>query len=38
MKMAMRYFESGNDEANTVALIEILLCQTNLFSDNHQMA
>ena len=38
MKMAMRYFEPGNDEANTVALVEILLCQADPLSDNHQMA
>ena len=38
MNMAVRNFESGNDEANSTALIEFFLRQTYSFSDNHQVA
>ena len=35
MQMAMGNFETGDDQSNSIAVIELLLRQANPFCDKH---
>ena len=38
MQMTMGNFETGDDHPNSIAVVQLLLCQANPFCDNHKVA